>query len=160
MIEAESLSRMYHVQNAEDLVKYVRDPKHRVQTWHHISVFGVRFCLYVVAVQGKILRVALIDVTESKRLNYIKYMSMLWDTYMRPFERVETIPIEMRSADLGFLSTFENLQFVIAYRAGLRSLMQREGVLTPATHILDIMVALWNKTKGQKLTNCCETSIT
>jgi hypothetical protein len=124
MIEEENLSRIYHVQNADDLVKYaddlvkyVRDPKHRVQTWHHASVFGVRFCLYVVAVQGKILRVALIDVTESKRLNYVKYMSMLWDTYMWPFERVETNPNEMRSSDLGFLATFENLQFVIAYRA-------------------------------------------
>jgi len=67
---------------------------------------------------------------------------------MAPFETAATIPVEMKTADLGFLATCENLQFSIAYRIGLRKLVEQEGVLPPVRHILDIMVALWNKTKG------------
>jgi hypothetical protein len=115
--------KMYHVQTEDDLALYVRDPKHRVQTWHHVAVFWVQFCLYIVASQGKIMRVCLIEVTEQKRLKYVQCMSMLWDTCMKPFERVATLPIEMRSGDLGYVEIFENLQFTIAYRAGLRSLV-------------------------------------
>jgi hypothetical protein len=147
-MEKERISTMFHVQNQHDLEKYLRDPKHRVQVWHHIAIYGVRFCLYVVAKKGQIMRVALVDVAETARQKYMKAMTLLWTTYMQPFEKVATIPTEMRTADLGFVETFENLQFVIAYRAGLRSLVRREGVLPPAEHVLDIMIALWNKTKG------------
>jgi hypothetical protein len=148
VMQAESLHEIYHVESQEDYHKYVRDPAHRVQNWHHIGSFGRRFSLFIVARKGGIMRLVLVDLTEEKREKYMAAMSLLWDTYLVPFERVDTIPDSMKTANLGFLATYENLQFVIGFRVGLRDLVRKEGVLPQAAHILDILVSIWNKTKG------------
>jgi hypothetical protein len=147
-MEAESLHEMFHVETPGDYAKHVRDPGHRVQNWHHVGCFGRRFSLFIVARKNAIIRVALIDVSEAKREKYMDAMTVLWTTHMTPFETVETMPDSMKTADLGFLVTFEKLQFAIGYRIGLRNLARKEGVLPPAAHILDILVSIWNKTKG------------
>ena len=143
-----SLYEVYHVASKEDFHKYVREPVNRVQNWHHVSSYGRRFSLYIIARKDAILRFVLLEVPQEQREKYMHYMGVLWKTYMAPFESVVTIPVEMKTADLGFLATYENLQFSIAYRIGLRKLVEQEGVLPPARHILDIPVALWNNTKG------------
>ena len=148
VMSQDSMCEVFHVESKEDFHKYVREPENRVQNWHHVGSYGRRFSLYIIAKKDAILRFVLLEVSQDQREKYMHYMGVLWKTYMAPFESVATIPVEMKTADLGFLATHENLQFSIAHRIGLRKLVEQEGALPPARHMLDMLVALWNKTKG------------
>jgi hypothetical protein len=137
-----------HVFDAASLKQYVREPEHRVQTMHHMATYDARFCLYVVAEKGRVLRCVLIESTSQNRQAYRDAVSALWAEYMLPFESVNTIPAGINDSNLGFLASVENLKCHISYRKGLRQLVREEGCLPPAKHTLTFFQALWNPLKG------------
>ena len=148
LLASNNLLPWVHVVDADGLKQSVRDPGHRVQCMHHMSTYNSRFCLYVVAEAGRVLRCVLIESTAVKRQLYRDALAALWNEYMSPFDSVKTIPAGINESNLGFVETVYNMQFHIAYRKGLRELVRKEGCLPPARHILTFFQALWNPLKG------------
>ena len=115
---------------------------------HHLGTYGRRFGLYIVARPGTIMRVVLLEISEEQRAAYMAAMTALWENYMTPFEEVATIPAAFRNYDLGYIDTFRNLQFAVAFRNGLRETIREGGPLPDSRHMLPLLVSIWNKLKG------------
>ena len=53
------------------------------------------------------MRFVLIDAPKDLREDYMDAMGILWDTCVRPFQEVATIPDEMKTANLTFLHSIK-----------------------------------------------------
>ena len=97
---------------------------------------------------GEILRIVLVLICENERQLYVNAMTTLWNTYLKSLEKFSTIPLNLETENLGFIGNFKNLQYLVAYRNGLRVFIEKQGPLPPCRHILDLLIGLWNKNKG------------
>lgn len=130
------------------LPQYVDVPEHRGQVLHHPATIGVRKCIYVVAGWKKILRSAICDFSDDIRANHLRLMRGIWDEYLTQFEHIEGLPNAYRTQGLGYVGSFEDLQFGISLTNGMRAFIEKEGCQRTAKDILPVSVAAWNAMKG------------
>jgi hypothetical protein len=127
---------------------YVDVPDHRGQTLHHAATLGMRKTIYVVAAWKQIIRVAVLDFEEEVRETHMKVMRGVWTEYLWMYEDPTTMPETFKHANLGYIGTFEDLQFTVALANGMRALIKQEGCVRTAKDIVPLSIASWNHLKG------------
>ena len=136
------------IEAALEFQNYVDVPDHRCQTLHHAATLGVRKTIYVVAAWKRILRVAVLDFEEEVRVTHMKVMRGIWSEYLWMYEDPTMMPETFKNANLGYIGTFEDLQFAVALSNGMRALIKQEGCIRTAKDIVPLSIACWNHLKG------------
>ncbi len=104
--------------------------------------------IYIVAAWKRIMRVVLFDFEESVRDTHMKVMKGIWEEYLWMYEDPHMLPESFKTASLGYVGKFEDLQFAIALTNGMRSLVKTEGCLRTAKDVVPIAISSWNHLKG------------
>jgi hypothetical protein len=63
------------------------------------------------------------------RVTHMKVMRGIWSEYLWMYEDPTLMPDTFKNANLGYIGTFEDLQFAVALSNGMRALIKQEGRL-------------------------------
>jgi hypothetical protein len=135
-------------ESSSEFQKYVDISDHRVQTLHHAATLGVRKTIYIVAAWKRIMRVVVLDFDDEVRETHMKVMRGVWTEYLWMYEDPTMMPDAFKTASLGFIANFEDLQFAAALTNGMRAFIKQEGCLRTAKDIVPLNIACWNHLKG------------
>jgi hypothetical protein len=136
------------VESASEFQNYVDVPDHRGQTLHHAATLGVRKTLYIFAAWKLIIRVVVLDFDDVVRETHMKVMRGVWTEYLWMYEDPTMMPDMFQHANLGYIGTFEDLQYAVSLSNGMRAFIKQEGCVRTAKGIVPLSIASWNYLKG------------
>ncbi len=134
-------------ESSMEFLNYVDVPDHRCQTLHHAATLGVRKTIYIVAAWKRIIRVAVLDF-DDVRETHMKVIRGVWTEYLWMYEDPTMMSDMFKHANLGFIGTFEDLQFAVALSNGMQAFIKQEGCVRAAKDIVPLSIASWNHLKG------------